>query len=490
MRYQKVFKEFKSFDCISQLRLPRDAGAEPMSRRSPLIPVLFFIVVLAIGPALVPNLGAPGQTVPALQEQRQVSPVTPGSSDWVNVSLHVTYFYNDSATVSWQGAPSSTAASPYKGLYGSFGTFLLNGSIEGGVWTGNPGNATIKVNVRNGTTEANVKEFLNYTMAHYVRFVSWPSLSIFNFTAYQNTTSWVFTDSIASPVEFLNTTFYLVNNATNYLTNGFNATGITAAVMQWRIRMAWSLTNDALAFSYSLRNATLSEGANLVFSLGRAMGRTTPLTLTGNGTVRVVGPYDRMILNATPSALFPGISFPYFPIGEEVFTVTTSNKSFDLTVVFRQPVSGLSISRQLSRTELARGEVLEVTVTVINTGNLSMSDVFVEDTGGILSGVFALVAGSLSTFQPSLAAGQNITLTYAIMALQTGTAAMPPARASAVDMFQNEFVCTTPSAYLTIGAGMLPSEVALLSAGVVFLVALLVVVAIYVWYRRTKRRAR
>lgn len=490
MRYQKVFKEFKSFDCISQLRLPRDAGARRMSRHSLLIPVLFFIAVLATSPLLALYLGAPGRTSSLIQEQGQVPPLTPGLPDWVNVSLQAAYFYNDSATVTWHGAPRTNATSPYKQLYSLFGTYMVSGSIEGGVWTGNPGNATIRVAVRNNPSAATAKDFLNYTMMHYVRFVSWPSLSIFNFTAYQNKTSWVFTDAIASPEELLNTTFHLVNNATKYLTNGFNATGIAAAVSQWRVRMAWSQTTDLLDFSYSLRNATLPEGNNLVFRLGRAMGRTTPLTLAGNGTIRITGPYDRMILNATPSSLYPGISFPYFPIGEEVFTVTTSaTQPFDLTVHFCQPVSGLSITRQLSRTDLLRGEILEVTVTVTNTGNLSMSDVAAEDAGGILSGIFALVTGSVSTFQPRLGAGQSFTMKYAVMALQTGTAELPPAHVSAVDILQNEFVRTTAAAFVTIGVGMLPSEVTLLFAGMVFLVVLLVLVALYVWRRRSRRRA-
>lgn len=474
-----------------------------MSRRSLLVPVLFFIAVLTISPFLAPYVGAPGAQSPSLLEkdtrllspsstqgQGQASPVTPGLPDWVNVSLQAAYFYNDSATVIWHGAPRTTATSPYKELYSLFGTHMVNGSIEGGVWTGNPGNATIRVAVRNNTSAATARDFLNYTMTHYVRFTSWPSLSIFNFTAYENKLSWVFTDSIASPVELLNTTFHLVNNATKYLTNGFNATGIAAGVTQWRVRMAWTQTSDSLDFSYSLRNATLPEGSNLVFCLGRAMGRTAPLTLAGNGTIRITGPYDRMILNATPSTLYPGISFPYFPIGEEVFTVAApASQPFDLTVHFRQPVSGLSITRQLSRTDLLRGEILEVTVTVVNTGNLSMSDVVVEDLGGILSGIFALVTGSVSTVQPRLGAGQSLTMKYAVMALLTGTAELPPARVSAVDLLQNEFVRTTAAASVTIGVGMLPSEVTLLLAGVTLLVALLVLVVLYVWRRRSRRRA-
>lgn len=503
MRYQKVFKDFKSFGCISEFKLRRDAGARPMSRRSLLVPVLFFIAVLTISPFLAPYVGAPGAQSTSLLEsetgllglslaqgQGQAPPVTPGLPDWVNVSLQAAYFYNDSATVSWHGAPRTTATSPFKQLYGLFGTYLLTGSIEAGVWMGNPGNATIRFTVKGNSSEAAARNLLNYTMTHYARFTSWPSLSIFNFTAYENKTSWVFADSIASPVELLNTTFHLVNNATKYLTNGFNATGIAAAATQWRVRMAWTQTNDSLDFSCSLRNATLPEGNNLVFRLGRAMGRTAPLTLAGNGTIRITGPYDRMILGATPSTLYPGISFPYFPIGEEVFTIAApASQPFDLTVHFRQPVSDLSITRQLSRTDLLRGEILEVRITVVNTGNLSMSDVVVEDLGGILSGIFALVTGSVSTVQPSLGAGQSLTMTYAVMALLTGTAELPPAHVSAVDLLQNEFVRTTAAASVTIGVGMLPSEVALLLTGVALLVALLVLVVFYVWRRRSRRRA-
>lgn len=490
MRYQKVFKDSKSFDCISQFKPAEDAGARRMSRPSLGLPVLFFVAVLALSALIAPYALTPAPSSALIQGRGQVGPPTPGLPDWVNVSLQAGYFYNDSATVSWQGAPRTASTSPFREIYTRFGTYVVNGSIEGGVWTGNPGNATIKVGVKNNPSNATALQFLNYTMVRYVRFASYPSLSLFNFTAYQNKTSWVFTDAIASLVEFLNTTFYLVNNATKFLTNGFNATGIAAAVTQWRIRMTWSQTTDSLAFSYSLRNATRTQGNDLVFSLGRAMGRTDPLTLVGNGTLTITGPYDRMILNATPSTLFPGIAFPYFPIGEEVFTVTTSTSvPFDLTVNFRQPVSDLSIARQLSRSNLLRGETLEVTVSVTNTGNLSMSNVFLSDTGGILSGAFALVAGSVSAFQPELGAGQTLTIKYTLMALQTGTAELPPARVSAVDILQNEFVRTTAATFVSIGGGMLPSETALLLGGVVFLVVLLVLVGVYVWQRRRRRRA-
>jgi hypothetical protein len=411
-------------------------------------------------------------------------------SDWVNVSLRADYFYNDSATVTWQGAPGAPLTSPYKNLYSLFGTYMVNGSIEGGVWTGNPGNATIRVTVRNGTSETVASNLLNYTMTHYVRFESWPSLSIFNFTAYENATSWVFTDAIASPVEFLNTTFHLVKNATAYLTNGFNATGIASALTQWRVHMEWTETNDLLDFSYSMRNATLPEGNHRVFRLGRAMGRTTPLTLVGNGTVTIAGPYDRMILNGTPPSLYPGIVFPYFPIGEEVFSVIgQTSQPFDLTIHFYQPTSSLTITRQLGRTDLLRGEFLEVTVTVINTGNLSMFNIILEDTGGILSGIFALVAGSASTVQARLDPAESLTLQYVLMPLLTGTAELPPARVSAVDFLQNEIIRTTTAASITIGAGMLPSEVTLLSVGVGILVALLVVTVLFICHRRSRRRA-
>jgi hypothetical protein len=474
-----------------------------MSRRSLLIPVLFFIAILTISPFLAPSVGVLGAQSPslldrsaqrsgppAIQDSRQAPPPTPGLPDWVNVSLQGVYFYNDSATVTWQGAPRALVTSPYKQLYSLFGTYMINGSIEGGVWTGNPGNATIRVTVRNGTSATVARDLLNYTMTHYVRFASWPSLSIFNFTAYQNTTSWVFTDAIASPVELLNTTFHLVNNATAYLTNGFNATGIASAVTQWRVHMEWTQTEDLLDFSYSIRNATLPEGNHLVFRLGRAMGRTTPLILVGNGTVTITGPYDRMILNATPSSLYSGISFPHFPIGDEVFTIVgLTSQPFDLTVHFCQPVSGLSITRHLSRTDLLRGEILEVTVTVVNTGNLSMSDVIVDDTGGILSGIFALVAGSVSTVQAGLDAAQSLTMKYAVMALLTGTAELPPALVSAVDLLRNEFVRTTAAVSVTIGAGMLPSESMLVFVGAATLVALVVLAALFLWGRRSRRRA-
>jgi hypothetical protein len=128
-------------------------------------------------------------------------------------------------------------------------------------------------------------------------------------------------------------------------------------------------------------------------------------------------------------------------------------------------------------------------VTVINTGNLSMFNIILEDTGGILSGIFALVAGSASTVQARLDPAESLTLQYVLMPLLTGTAELPPARVSAVDFLQNEIIRTTTAASITIGAGMLPSEVTLLSVGVGILVALLVVTVLFICHRRSRRRA-
>jgi len=411
------------------------------------------------------------------------APPTPnGLPDWVDILFQTRYFYNDSATVEWHGRTRWSVASPYNPLY----NWTTDGTIEGGVWNGNPGNATIAVTSETNETQSEVvAQFLNYTMENYVRFTSWPSLSIFNFTEYENTTSWVFVDSIASPTELLNTTFHLVQNGTEFLADGFNATGIAESVTEWRVFMQWNETDSVLDFSYKIRNATTLVSDTYIFSLGRALGRNTPLKFTGIGNIIVRGPYDRMIINATPTDFYSEINFPYFPIGQETFSLSEIIEyDFDMTVWYCQPVSGISLERELSTTNMARGQIIIVTLTATNTGNLSLSNVYINDIDGILSGFFTLVSGNASMLKTRLEAGSNITMEYSMMAIQSGSIDLPAAIVTATDILQNEFTKSTGTTLINISAGLLPGEVQLLiiSAGVV--VTLIICLILYRFRRR------
>lgn len=466
-----------------------------MPRYTTLISVLLLLTMLTASPFLsssmaISELGTQGlgqhttthSSLPSIALTEKAPPLPNGLPEWVDVSFQTRYFYNDSATVEWQGRPRWNVSSPYNPLF----NWTTEGTIEGGLWSGNPGNATISVTAKTNDTKSEaVAEFLNYTMENYVRFTSWPSLSIFNFTEYENTTSWVFVDSIASLTELLNTTFHFVQNATEFLADGFNATGISESVTEWRVYMQWNETDSALEFSYTIRNATTLESDTYIFSLGRALGRNTPLVFTGIGDITVRGPYDRMIVNATPTDFYSEISYPYFPIGEETFNLSEIIEyDFDMTIWYYQPNTGLSFDRDISNTDLARGQIITVTVTVINTGNLSFSDVFINDLGGILSGFFTLVAGNASLSKHTLSAGSSLTMEYSIMAIQSGSFELPAATVTATDILQNEFALSTGTTLINIIAGLLPSEVQLVIIFAGIIIALISILILYRFRRR------
>ncbi|MFX1561804.1 MAG: hypothetical protein ACFFDP_00660 [Promethearchaeota archaeon] len=466
-----------------------------MRRFTTLVSVLLLITMFTASPFLsssmaISELGSHGisQETTTLSNLSSLSlkentPTTPnGLPDWIDITFQTHYFYNDSATVQWHGRTRWSVASPYNPLY----NWTTDGTIEGGVWNGNPGNATITVTAKNNETQSEVvADFLNYTMENYVRFTSWPSLSIFNFTEYENTTSWVFVDSIASPTEFLNTTFHLVQNGTEFLANGFNATGIAESVTEWRVFMQWNETDSVLDFSYKIRNATTLESNTYIFSLGRALGRTTPLKFTGIGNIIVRGPYDRMIINATPTDFYSGINFPYFPIGQETFSLSEIIEyNFDMIVWFCQPISGINLERQLSTTSLARGQIITVTVTATNTGNLTLSNLYINDLDGILSGFFTLVSGNASMFKPILEAGSNVTMEYSMMAIQSGSIDLAAAIVTAIDILQNEFTEFTGTALINISAGLLPSEIQLSLISIGAVIAFIICLILYRFRRR------
>jgi len=469
-----------------------------MTRRATVVPPLLLLVtLLMVGSLAMQGYGAPI----ALPTNPQASPYslleappsvvagetppTPnGPPDWIDVLLDVYYFYNDSVQVSWRGRPRTSLVSPYNPLY----NWTMEGTIVGGVWPGNPGNATIRVSPKANYSASVVEDFLNSTMENYVRFTCWPSLDCFNFTQYENASLWEFEGRIASAEEFLNTTFHLVSNATRYLMDGFNVTGIIESLGNWRVRMQWNETDSSLEFSYTLYNATDLVGDLYIFRLSKAMGRTEPLTLTGVGTLTVYGPYDRIIVNATPDSIYANTSFPIFPIGCNTFDFNEEvEQDFDLAFWFRRATAGISISREVSATSLQRGQVVTVIVTVENMGDLPLFDVTVSDLSGILSGAFVLVEGSASLFCPRLESGESLIMEYAMMAVQVGQVVLDGATVTARDLLAGEHVASTGDVTVSIGSGLLASEVLLIAGGAGAAVALVVLLILARLLRRWRR---
>ncbi len=464
-------------------------GASWMTRYSVYFPVLILVTILIVSPLMAPQNGA---LIPSSEDNTSILTSLPlAASDerappravpnWRNADVTAQYFYNDSANVSWEGNPWATPTSPLRYLL----DWTDNGTIIGGVWPGNPGNATIDVKIGNNeTTSEEVTDFLNFTMENYVRFTSWPSLSIFNFDDYENETHWVFEDAITSTEELLNTTFHLINNATAFLADGFNATGIAENATRWRVYMQWNETGSALKFSYTIRNATLLQGDDYVFSLSRAFGRITPLTLSGNGSLTIQAPYDRIVFNATPSHLYPGITFPHFPIGEEKYYINENNQDFDIVIKFQQSTGGLDIIREVvSGNTIARGQTVVVNVTFTNTGSRPLHDIFVSDLSSLLSGAFALASGSASLDHPYLAGGESVTMQYVLIALQPGVFEFEGAEITATDVLQNDYFRSTSAVTITVGAGLLSSEITLIIIAV-GIVAIVIVILLVRWRLR------
>ncbi len=460
-----------------------------MTRHSVYLPVLILISILLASPLVTPQTGVPicPSSEQATSLRTSLTTVTsrntvppPAIPNWQSANVATQFFYNDSAIVSWEGNPWSITSSPLRYLL----DWTDNGTIIGGVWPGNPGNATIDVKIgNNDTTSEEVTDFLNFTMENYVKFTSWPSLSIFNFDDYENETHWVFEDSIASSEEFLNNTFYLVDNATAFLADGFNATGIAANATQWRVYMQWNGTSSALEFSYTIRNATLLQGDDYVFSLARAFGQVSPMTLSGNGTLTMRAPYDRVVYNATPSHLYPNITFPYFPIGEEVFYVNETDQDFDIVVRYQQSTGGLDITREVISETVARGQTIVVNVTFTNTGSRPFHNIYLNDLSSLLSGAFALVSGSASLNHPYLAGGESVSMEYVLMALQQGVFQLEGAEITATDVLQDEYYRSTSADTITVSAGLLPSEINLIIVAV-GIVVLIIVILLVRWRLR------
>ncbi|MFX1301423.1 MAG: hypothetical protein ACFFDE_10880, partial [Promethearchaeota archaeon] len=346
-------------------------------------------------------------------------------------------------------------------------------------------NATITAfALDNETTATEVADFLNYTATNYVPLDDWPSFSSVNFTEYENQTLWTFNDAIASHEVFLNLTFYQVDNATGYLINGFNATGIAAAFSEYRIYFEWSDSDARLTFSYRIPGVTERDGDTYIFNLGRAMGRTDALTLNGSGTFTVDGPSDRMITDGLPAETFENATFPYFPIGVEEYVFNLNPRAFDYTVWFQIPSSALVVSRAMNTNLLRRGDALTVEITVINTGDVPFSQVIINDLQAIEDGFVQLAGGAASATIFDLPAGENVTLEYTVVAIVEGSYEYPAVRVIGVDYFSDQYTFTSTTESLTITSGLLASEILLIQIGVVIIIITIIGLILYRFRRR------
>ena len=457
-----------------------------MKNKKALIPLLFLIGTLLLTPTLTSSImmfnGGPPSTPPISDSQAPPLPQDP--PDWISVSLDARYHYNNTATISWYGMPRTGAQSPFNPLY----TWTANGSIEGGIWEGNPGNVTITAMPwDNETTALEVQEFLNTTMNNHVRCTSWPSLATYNFTQYENTTHWVFNDVIASQEQFLNTTFFHVNNASEYLMDGFNATAIAANLLEYRIYLEWNEDNATVTFSYTIDNATIESGDTFIFSLGRAKGLDLPLNLTGPGRLTLHGPYNRMIINGTPTEATNNGIYPWFPIGDEVHDFTDVERTFNYTIWYREPISALTIARTFltnagpssTISSILRGEQITAQITVTNIGDTRFNQILIQDIQGIEDGMFQLIQGSASIQVENLDPGENSTIQYTIIATTAGQYEFPEATAVGTDLFFEQYSYQTSSFSIIIGNGILPSELVLIQLGIASIVIVVIILVLY-----------
>ncbi|MFX1565297.1 MAG: hypothetical protein ACFFCH_04845 [Promethearchaeota archaeon] len=456
-----------------------------MKKTTTLILILVLLSTLILSPIIAPavSLQFGGFGTNNLLQSKS-PPVPQTTADWLDVNLDVEFSFDEnSVTIGWTGRPRTGAQSPFNPLY----TWTKSGYIDGGIWEGNPGNATIyAVAWDNTTTASEVRDFLNTTMENYIRYTSYPSLSIFNFTDYENQTMWLFNDAIASHEEFLNNTFYLVNNATAYLMDGFNATGIIGSLSEYHIHLEWfeSAPVADVTFTYTISDIITQQGDTYEFRLGDALGQSALLNLTGEGTVIINGPYNRVYVNGTPAWIFEDKTFPFYPISSEEYPLSDSTKDFEYWISYQEASSVLSISREFSTNAVNRGDLLTVNIFVENTGNTIFTQAVIRDVIPIENGVFQLVEGIASITIQHLQPGENITLEYTVMALQTGIYEYPAVVAIGIDLFNSQYAFTSTTESITIGGGLIPSELTLIGIAVVIIVIFIVLLILYRFRRR------
>jgi len=481
---ENLFKTFEHSGSFPLFR-SRARWCIAVIKKTTLIPLMILLGFLFLNPLLAPGLIFQVNE-PAISSRLNANapPAPQSTPDWIDVYLDAEYtFDNDSVVISWTGRPRTNPDSPFNSLY----NWTKSGYIDGGVWDGNPGNATIHaVAWDNTTTATEVRDFLNHTMVTYVRYTSFPSLSYFNFTDYENQTMWVFDDAIASHEEFLNTTFFLVNNATGYLMDGLNATGIGADLTNYHIHLEW-FENEPIAqvsFTYTIANVIEAQDDAFMFRLGRALGLTAPLNLTGPGQLTIHGPFNRVYLEGTPEIAFEGTIFPFYPIGVEAFGFSDETSEFDYTIRFQEGASILTVTREFSTTIFNRGDLLSVRVLVENTGNTIFSQVTVRDVIGIETGIFQLVSGLASTTAFNIQPGDNVTLEYTLMALASGVYEYPAAQIVGIDVFSQQRTFASSTQSFTIGNGLTPNEITLIGLGAGLIIIVVILLILYRFRRR------
>ena len=297
-----------------------------MKQRAILVWSLFMFALLTIGPLsfFSMKLGA----YPALPDSPQ-STLAPmqGVTDWENVTLQVGFDYNDFVDVWWWGNPTNYSAPPFGALY----NWTLNGTIDSWVVGGNVPYSEMNVTANAQYSATEIETFFNYTMTHFVEFDDVSQAAI-DFNSYANQLNWTFTGNLTSTVSLLNMTIRLVENGTQFLTNGFYPFGIAANLTDCHIHIEWGVMNTGIWMNYRIANATEVHDQSFVFSMARALGRSSPLTLNGSGTVILLGPANFIISEATPINLFQNWTIPFGPMEPFIFSLP-QGISYDFDVV-------------------------------------------------------------------------------------------------------------------------------------------------------------
>jgi hypothetical protein len=214
------------------------------------------------------------------------------------------------------------------------------------------------------------------------------------------------------------------------------------------------------------------------------MGIDDPLNLTGDGLLTIRGPYNRVYLDGSPDSAFEGITFPYYPIGVEEYQFTELMEEFDYTISFQEESSVLAITREFSTTVLNRGDILDVRITVVNTGNTIFTSATIRDILAIETGVFQLVEGTASISVANLEPGENVTLEYSAMALVAGTYEYPAVQAEGINNFDNQNIFQGTTESLTIGQGLTPNEVSLIGIAAATIIIIIILLILYRFRRR------
>lgn len=287
---------------------------------------LFIFALLAIGPFSLLYIKTAAIPLAAGSPNYAGAPLQ-GVTDWENVTLQAAFDYSDAVDVWWWGTPTNYSAPPFGNLY----NWTLNGTIDSWVMGGGLPYSVINVTADAQYSATVVEDFFNYTKTHFAEFDA-PSQAAINFNNYANQLNWTFTGNLTSTVSLLSMTIRLVENGTQFLTNGFSPLGIAANLTDCHVHFEWSAINTGLWMHYRIVNATTLHEETYQFSLARALGQTTPLTLNGSGTLILIGPPNFVITDATPSDLFLPWEIPLM-VSEPLNFSLSQEISYDVDIV-------------------------------------------------------------------------------------------------------------------------------------------------------------